>query len=1091
MTAEYLDVLVLCSDPVNLRRTLNLAQELVHFERVIRRSELPIRMRRVFPPTLEQLQREFARADEQGRRPSVFHFLGHGDDDGLYFETEHGEGRLVKGHELKDALAGSPVKLALLNACWSATKRGVSLIDFLTREKLADAAIGHETPVADESAIEFARQFYALVTQGRTIRDACQRAANSLAVQGKFGAADVELVGDGQQVLTAGLATDGSRPPVIDSGLPKFGGLPEPPVFYGRGEELVQLSRSLGDDGLTGFGLWGIGGIGKTALANVAARRNAWRYEGAVWVDIRDAVHKTTAELLRLALCRLHPSAPDADPAFELARRLQDAPSLVVLDNLEDLPEPEHAALARFVQQVPKNGSRVLLTARVPLTAIDRLTGVQSRRLTEGLDDWNGAHYVQYVARQKQCLALVDELREEGPKLEGLCMLVTRRLHGHPKMLELAVGVALTGRRALEDALEKLPDDVEQQLAALLATSLACLSDDGNRVLPLLGFFPTGSLTPEALEVVGTAIEKSEISDSKSRPDDDSEDDADEDADAEPDLTWLQQGREQLVAAGLLDYDQAHDVYTFHQSILDEARRRRPGDEVSGAITMALLLHYAEYVRSNRGDNERLDRCFENAVVLMESLWSGRDGDSPLDAVLADMTDPLGNYFQHRGLWRLGQTWHQRAIELRSTSGHARNDAALALQHFQQGQVLASHSQPAAAREALNEALRLFEQAGFQKGIGAALHELARIESAQGNPSEARRLLQRSLAIKESLGDQRELAASLHELAILESAQGNPSEARRLLQRSLAILESLGDQRGLSASLHQLAMLDAQTGNRDEARRLWERSIGINQGIGEVAGVATTKSMLAQLEAMDGRIEQAMELASQAVRDLEQLGYAQAEDARAILRSIEQFAAQGGQSGGAAGNAARLNETLSIWKSLAPAERSERLAGLTDPSAEAVLAWLAHGLVCWQERDVTGCEAALARAHTLAVAAQDDELIALVAGLMEQLEAAKSAGPPADSELVAALKLLEQDKVEEALPLLEKCLADARAADEPLAVATCQFYLGHALLQVDRPAEAVTSLREALELATQAGETELIKAVQQVLTIATREVQGS
>ena len=45
MMAEYLDVLVLCSDPVNLRRTLNLSQELVHFEQVIRRSELPIRLR--------------------------------------------------------------------------------------------------------------------------------------------------------------------------------------------------------------------------------------------------------------------------------------------------------------------------------------------------------------------------------------------------------------------------------------------------------------------------------------------------------------------------------------------------------------------------------------------------------------------------------------------------------------------------------------------------------------------------------------------------------------------------------------------------------------------------------------------------------------------------------------------------------------------------------------------------------------------------------------------------------------------------------------------------------------------------------------
>jgi hypothetical protein len=69
-----------------------------------------------------------------------------------------GEFHRVKGHELRQVLAPSPVKLVLLNACWSATKRGVSLCDFLTREQVADAAIGHERPVADESAVEFGRQ---------------------------------------------------------------------------------------------------------------------------------------------------------------------------------------------------------------------------------------------------------------------------------------------------------------------------------------------------------------------------------------------------------------------------------------------------------------------------------------------------------------------------------------------------------------------------------------------------------------------------------------------------------------------------------------------------------------------------------------------------------------------------------------------------------------------------------------------------------------------------------------------------------------------------------------------------------------------
>ena len=57
---EYLDVLVLCSAPVDLRPSLNLAQELANFEDEIRRSPLPIRLRRVFPPTLDQLQRELS-----------------------------------------------------------------------------------------------------------------------------------------------------------------------------------------------------------------------------------------------------------------------------------------------------------------------------------------------------------------------------------------------------------------------------------------------------------------------------------------------------------------------------------------------------------------------------------------------------------------------------------------------------------------------------------------------------------------------------------------------------------------------------------------------------------------------------------------------------------------------------------------------------------------------------------------------------------------------------------------------------------------------------------------------------------------------
>jgi hypothetical protein len=51
--AEYLDVLLLCAAPVNVRPALNLAVEVANFEAVVRRSPIPIRLRRVFPPTFE------------------------------------------------------------------------------------------------------------------------------------------------------------------------------------------------------------------------------------------------------------------------------------------------------------------------------------------------------------------------------------------------------------------------------------------------------------------------------------------------------------------------------------------------------------------------------------------------------------------------------------------------------------------------------------------------------------------------------------------------------------------------------------------------------------------------------------------------------------------------------------------------------------------------------------------------------------------------------------------------------------------------------------------------------------------------------
>jgi hypothetical protein len=219
---DYLDVLVVCSAPVDVRPALNLAQEIANFEHEVRRAPIPIRLRRVFPPTLEQLGRVLSPTALRLWQPRVFHFLGHGEEDGLWFEREDGSGERVPASHLRRVFQGSPIRLALLNACWSATDRVLSLCEHLTRDGIVATAIGHGRPVADRSAIEFARRFYAGLTQGHPVGKACRTAANSLAEHGLLGAHEIELRGDESLRLAADLAP-GERTGRVEDGMPARG----------------------------------------------------------------------------------------------------------------------------------------------------------------------------------------------------------------------------------------------------------------------------------------------------------------------------------------------------------------------------------------------------------------------------------------------------------------------------------------------------------------------------------------------------------------------------------------------------------------------------------------------------------------------------------------------------------------------------------------------------------------------------------------------------------------------------------------------------------------------------------------------------
>src|SRR5262249_44351060 len=152
----------------------------------------------------------------------------------------------------------------------------------------------------------------------------------------------------------------------------------------------------------------------------------------------------------------------------------------------------------------------------------------------------------------------------EAGQVRGLCAGVSRRVSGHPRMIEVAVGVARRGREELDRALDRLGSDLEAKLAEMLATGLALVGDEGRRLLAFLPLFPAGNFMPEAMRAACTAAERVAAKEPPA-PTARTDDETDE-GDPEPDenaSSWVVEGIRQLERGGFLDRDQEQDLYTF------------------------------------------------------------------------------------------------------------------------------------------------------------------------------------------------------------------------------------------------------------------------------------------------------------------------------------------------------------------------------------------------------------------------------------------------------------------------------------------------------------------------------------------------
>jgi DNA-binding SARP family transcriptional activator len=411
---------------------------------------------------------------------------------------------------------------------------------------------------------------------------------------------------------------------------------------------------------------------------------------------------------------------------------------------------------------------------------------------------------------------------------------------------------------------------------------------------------------------------------------------------------------DELVSARLIEpvgtTSGAHTQYWFHDLIRLFARERladdEPAAEQRAALERALggLLFVGEqaYRRHVGDDYLRVDPDalrWPLPVPLTDALigdpvaWSERERSALVagvrqaaDAGLVEQCWSLAT-IANEFLESLDDWQHTAEVALAATrrTGLIRGQAATL--HFL-GSVYEERGQLEAARQALEEAARLFREVGDDRGFALAIRLIALIDRVAGLHGAAAAGFEQALAILRTTHDRAQIAYVLQNLARVRLESGEPRLARELLAEALQLTEALRtarvglenrvesqvlyvlgdaqlqageladasatfaqalgrvrdarDQVGEAIVLRGVGLAALRQGQRDLARRALEHALELAETIRLPMVAANTRLGLSELALATGDAETAVALARQAEAACRDVG-ASLDQARALL----------------------------------------------------------------------------------------------------------------------------------------------------------------------------------------------------------------
>ena len=850
---------------------------------------------------------EFATLDDlrealTGQSYQVLHFTGHGSwnaaeqRNSLAFEDDEGQTDHVTPDELCPLVVGKGLLLAVLSSCLGArTGSRDAFIGMGTALLRAGVPVvlAMQSSILDESGIALGRAFYTALGRGLSVEEALQQVRLALWQRPGGPGSDWGLPALYLRTHELRLIDPQARVEAKPELRLNVGGLPLPRGFVGRKEELRAIRRAVlgqgGPEGCPYVYVWGLGGVGKTALAAKALAKLDPHLAGWAVVDCRRErmpladVLSTLANFLRgrslretqLAEVLLDSRRSLADRVSILAQNTPHDRFLFVFDNLETQMRRESGN-----REIRESGDRQpgglatlplsdpewqeffsavfrqnwhctwLFTSRYRLDLLDEVP--QSNRLELHLPGLN----------RRQAIMFMNNLPRLSQEPLADKLAAFDRIGGHPKTIELLEGwLAPSPPSPLQGGegrrLRTLLDDpatatrlAEQWEGYFLGELLGRLTADERRALEAVSVFQ-GPFWWQMVEwmlpsPVARATGEGPGVRALSRFHDLSLvqlEGIDKDGDAwytlHPVVREYLWGR--LSAA---EQERLHlrAAAWYREQILGPYREQLKGHltpENESEVAAAVLYQLASQTQ---------DMARARWAVATGLLWRGH-------LFAARRWEEAGDIVTH--LWMVLNRWGQRDLaksllreSIAQQEGYGKavaqgNVASLLMDEGRLDEVLATYE----------EVYHTFEELGKKRDMAVALGQISSVYMDKGDYARAIERQQASLNIQQEIGDEEGQASSLHQLSGLYLYyKEDYVQALATSRQAEGLNRKLGLESGIAANLHAQGLILNRMDKPAEAFARFQESLGISRRIGNEAGAADNLGEIGKLLRNTGRM---------------------------------------------------------------------------------------------------------------------------------------------------------------------------------------------------------------------------------------------